>query len=161
MAAGDKIFWSDVANAIYVPTVKLVQAVAQSIPNSSDTALTFTTEDVDTHNFHDTAVNNSRVTPTIAGWYDCRGTVVVAGSATLTTLAAVIYQNLAQVPPLKREGPNSTSASRSAGTAVLLPFNGSTDFVELRGNQVSGAAMNTTVAGSFASVFEVIYRRPL
>lgn len=161
MAAGDKAFWADISYAVAPPLTKLVQAVAQSLANASDVALTFTTEDYDSHNFHDPATNNTRITPSIPGWYDVRGTVVVAGAATLTSLAAVIYQNASQVPPLGRHGPNTTAAARSASTFVALPFNGSTDYVELRGNQISGGAMLTTVAGAFTSVFEVKYLRPL
>lgn len=161
MAAGDKAFWADVANAINRPMVKMTQAVAQSLPNATDTALSFTTEDLDTNGFHDTTTNNSRVTPTIAGWYECRGTVFFSASASITVVAATIAQNGSVVAPRGRPKPGTANVSTTAEVAVSLSFNGSSDYVELFGNQTSGGALNTNVGGSFASVFEVIYLRPL
>ena len=158
MAAGDKAFWSDVANAIRPPIVRLIQAAAQSIPNVTSTALTFAagSEDIDTHNFHDTVTNNTRVTPTIAGYYQV--TVTYASSAnTATQLYAVVAKNGAGVQPLVRQTPAATSSAKSVQATAIVSMNGSTDYIEGWANQNSGGALNTQVGGGINSVLEVVY----
>jgi hypothetical protein len=158
MPAGDKAFWSDVADAIRPPIVRLIQAAAQSIPNVTTTALTFGagSEDIDTHNFHDTATNPSRVTPTKAGYYQVTVTYA-ASSNTATQLYAVVMKNGASIQPLVRQTPAATAAAKSVQATAIVSMNGTTDYVEGGCNQNSGAALNTQVGGGINSTLEVVY----
>lgn len=164
MAAGDRAYWSDVANTINKPLVRLIQAAAQSIPNTTTTALTFGagSEDIDTHNFHDTVTNNSRITPNVAGYY--RVTVTYASVANVATqLFAVVGKNgtAGFVQPLVRHTPAATSAAKAVSATAIASANGTTDYFEGLVNQNSGGALNTQVGGSVNSVLEVEYLRPL
>jgi hypothetical protein len=165
MASGDKAFWSDIANAIRPPMVRLVQQALQSIPNAIATAITFGagSEDIDTHGFHDTAVNPSRITPNVAGWYDVRGTVFFASAAhNDVSLQAFICKNNVIVPPGNRIRWNATTATQKSVEAyALVSMNGTTDYVEIQTTQNTGAALNTQVGGGLNSALECRYASPL
>lgn len=159
MAAGDIIFWSDVADAIRPPITRLIQVALQSIPNATNTALTFGagSEDIDTHGFHDTAVNTSRITPTKAGRYRVVGTGNLASSAAVTILVAFIGKNGTAVQPYPRQKPAATATTTSASASAIVEMNGSTDYVELFLHQTSGGAINTQASGGVNSVLELEY----
>lgn len=145
------------------PLCKLVQQVAQSLANSTDTAITFGTgsEDFDTHGFHSESTNNTRITPNVAGYYEFYGTVFVA-SSNASSLIATIAKNGTVVPPRTRLKPDAAAAlTASAPVKVILSMNGTTDYCELFGQQTTAGALNTNVGGSFASVFGCIFLRSL
>lgn len=166
MAAGDKAFWSDVANAIRPPTVQLIQQAAQLIVSNLFTALTFGagSEDIDTDNFHDTAVNPSRITPTVAGYYLLAGVYVTTARADYQNIGATIRKNGAEAGTWSRRGESTFNVIKSAvAPPVILPANGSTDYFELFAYQVNAAAAatNSSTGGGVTSIFTCTFRRPL
>jgi hypothetical protein len=164
---GDKTLVTDInpieARTILKPLVRIAQQSAQSLANSTDTAITFGSGSTgfDTHDFHDESTNNSRVTPTVAGYYRVTGTVFVAASAALTSLIATIGKNGTVQAPRHRFKPGTANVSASAQVSVILTANGTTDYFELFGQQTTGGALNTTTGGSFTSVLEVEFLRDL
>ena len=123
-------------------------------------AITFTTEDIDTHGFHDNVTNNSRVTPTVAGIYTVRGAVVFEALTTPVFTAVWIRKNGSTGLPPAARTPGGTSAG-GIYTAALVTFNGTTDYVELIGQQDSAGADNTNVSSQYTSVLELVYERPV
>lgn len=163
VATGDEINASDITSVenltIVKPIVRLVQSVVQSIPDNVGTALTFTTEDEDSYNFHDPVTNNTRITPSIAGWYTFRGTYF---SATLTTpvlLACYMRKNGATIPPGNRSLYQAAVVSPSVNCSALISMNGTTDYVEFVALQDSAGAVNTAISAYIASTFECIFER--
>ena len=165
MAAGDKAFWSDIADAINPPLIRLVQQAADTFVTGVAKAVTFGagSEDIDTHGFHDTAVNNTRITPTKAGYYDFRGTIFFASAAhNDQQIQAFIYKNGVIVAPGNRVRWNATTATQKSIEAyAMIPMNGTTDYVELQGTQNTGGNLLTQVGGGLNSVLEGKYLRPL
>lgn len=159
MAAGDVIFWSDVADAIRPPVVRLTQQAAQSLANATSAPITFGagSEEIDTHGWHDTTTNPARITPTKAGRYRVQGTVNVASSSAVTILYATIGKNGATLQPLPRQKPAATVTTTSAQVSAIVELNGTTDYIELYGNQTSGGALNTQASGGVNSVLELEY----
>lgn len=160
MAAGDIIYWSDVADAIRPPVTRLVQQASQSCANAANTAVTFGagSEEIDTHGFHDTSVNTARITPTKAGRYRVKGTVNMAAQNTVSLLTAFIGKNGASVQPFSRSKPGTVSTSTVAHDAeAIVELNGTTDYVELYVNQTSGGALSTQASGGVNSVLELEY----
>jgi hypothetical protein len=148
------------------PIVKLVQQSPQLFPDNTDQLVTFTgsAEIVDTHGFHNPAVNDSRITPSKPGWYTFRGTFVVPALATYASLQVSIRKNGSAVPPTVREGPNATSSQRAFQVVTLEQANGTTDYFEVWGIQDNTASTSQNTqsnGGSFSCVFECIFERNL
>jgi hypothetical protein len=170
VATGGKVLSADfntlVTLTLQRPLVRLIQQAAQSIPNTADTALTFGagSEDIDTHGFHDTGTNTSRITPTVAGYYQLYGVVWWGNASDITSYHAGIGKNgsvAARQRTLALTGVGATT--RSINAAAMLAANGSTDYFELFGQQTRSpnASLSTNVGGTFSSMFECIYLRPL
>jgi hypothetical protein len=127
--------------------------------NAANSAITFGagSEEIDTHGFHDTAVNTSRITPNKPGRYRAVGTVNVASSGAVTILTAFIGKNAVAVQPFARTKPGTAVTTTSVTVSAIVEMNGTTDFVELYGNQTSGAALGTQASGGVNSVLELEY----
>lgn len=170
-AAGDKILAADVDDieeaTIDAPLVRLVAQSTQSISNNTNTAITFgaSSEDIDTHGYHDTSSNTSRVTPQLEGYYRCYGTITFGARADYTNVNAWIRKNgSSNAAGGQRYGPSSASSQVHTPSAqALIGLNGSTDYVELVGNQSNGAAaaQATNASSQFSCCFEVEFVRPL
>lgn len=176
---GDVIFAADL-NYIFdrtadKPVCILTQAAAQAIADNTETAITFGSgsETLDTSSMHSTSTNNTRVTPTMAGWYRCVGTFFVPAGANndYITVGAAIRKN-GTVDKWERVGPLAAravaagasvavSASRSVTVVHEVEVNGSTDYIELAGyqNNAAAASRNTPGAGSFACKLSVEFIR--
>lgn len=169
LAAGQIILDSDlqalVERSYLRPTGRLVQTVAQSaIVNATQTAVTFTAEDWDDYNFHDTAVNPSRVTPNRPGKYRVQGAISVAGQTDYTFVeAAYRFNGATFMPPATRITPSATSGTLLVPVSALIACNGTTDYFELMFKLTRGGAgtSGTVISGQFASVLEWVYEREL
>lgn len=143
------------------PLVRLIQQAAQSIA-TTNTAITFGagSEDIDTHGFHDEVTNNTRVTPTIAGYYRCTG-VYLSSATTAPALRATIGKNGGVVQPaFPIYHAVASSAIKGAATQAIVACNGSTDYIEFFAVNSTGG-VNTQASGGFNSVLEVEFLRPL
>lgn len=119
------------------------QATAQSMPNNVWTAVTMDTEVIDTDGGHSTTTNTSRYTSQVAGYYLVTGCTAFASNST-DYRGAAIYKNGVQVVG----GANVQIANAGARTAVVVQSPiiiqlAVGDYIEMYGNQVSGAALNT------------------
>lgn len=173
VATGGKFLAADLNTLITLtlnrPLVRLQQQATQSVPSLTDTAITFGagSEDIDTHGFHDTSTNTSRITPSVAGYYQVSGNVWWGNDADLKSYHAAIAKNGSVVARNRVLLPNATvvtdATTRSHSAFAILSSNGSTDYFELMGQQQQQAAgaLSTSVSGSFSSVLECIYLRPL
>lgn len=143
--------------------VRLVAQSAQSIAHNTAVAIQFgaSSEVLDLKGWHDVTTNNSRVTPNIAGWYECWGTVALGGRTDYTNESAWI--RTAGVNNMAPAGKTVISTTQLNGTVMIqvpvvtVYLNGSTDYVELVVQHSNGAsaAQNTALSGQFASVLEM------
>lgn len=150
--------------------VRLVATSTQSLTNNTNTAILFGagSEDIDTHNYHDTATNTSRVTPTLAGYYECFGTIMFGARTDYTNLNAWIRKSGASnlAGGTRNGGAFGSPAGSQVNTGVAfatVSCDGVTDYIELVGNQsnTAAAAQNTNQSSQFSSCLEVRYLRPL
>lgn len=137
-AAGQKPTASELNEAIDKPLFSTVQSAAQSIPNATWTAVTFLTEDIDTHGGHTTL---PRYTAQVAGWYRITAKVVFVASATGARFARLLRNGAIVVP----SGGNITPPHSDASVVNVLSVVqlAVSDYVELQAYQASGAALNT------------------
>lgn len=162
MAAGDKAFWGDVALAVYPPIVQLVaQSGGQSLTSAAALSFGAGSEAIDTHNFHDTATNPTRITPTIPGIYRLNASVLCAAN-TFTKILMVFRKNGANVPPLIPFHPDA-AASQDTGFQLdaLVQANGTGDYFEIICQLFPSGTTTFASGGVETSVFECQYLRPL
>jgi hypothetical protein len=171
VATGDKFYSADfnqlVTLTLQRPLVRLIQQAAQSIANTADVPLTFGagSEDIDTHGFHDTSTNNTRITPTVPGYYQLNGNVWWSNDGDVVSYHSAIARNGSVVARNRILLGTSTAltSTRSHLVTAILSANGSGDYFELIGQQTQNVtgSLSTNAAGSFSSTFECIYLRPL
>lgn len=159
VGAGNKIIASDIPLENY-PVGRMVQAAAQSIPDATATALTWTAEDFDTHGFHDNVTNNSRITViSNPGYYEFSGTYYSSTPTTLANIDAFFRKNgTGSITSGDRGNEGGIAQSKSA--RCMQPMNVN-DYIELMGQQDSAGAVNTNVSSRFTSFVEWKYLRPL
>lgn len=172
-ASGDPVRATDVTAVSDLttsrPLVRLVQQTGQNAADNITIAITFGagSEDIDTHGFHDTAVNTSRVTPTVAGYYECKGSVVFAARTDYRIMDGFFRKNGATIIAAggrRSENGATTSTYQVAGAIfATVSFNGTTDYIELLGVQTNALAATplTSVSGAGSSVLEMTYVRGL
>ena len=143
------------------PIGRLVASGTQALADATPVAITFSTEEIDTHSFHSTSVNTSRVTPTVPGYYRITGTVFFEQMTTAVSISAHIRKNGSTA--LAAAGRMATSASfaQSSFTTCIVSLDGNLDYVELLGTQDSAGADNTNQSVQFSSVLEWEYLRGL
>ena len=109
----------------------------QTVTASTTTKLTFNTEQFDTNSNYDNATNY-RFTPTVAGYYQINVTLDFAdASVAIQDVLARLYKNGAQyLAPIRVQ----TGAGKEVGITIaqLVSMNGSTDYLEVYFQQVSG-----------------------
>jgi hypothetical protein len=162
VAAGNDIFASDI-NAVAagstatIPLCIVRKSVLPAAVASGGVALTWDLEDVDTHGWHSTVTNTSRITPTVAGWIRFTATIHFAANATGRRGVGIrvngVTINYGVIVPGSAAGTQGVTVTRT------LPANGTTDYFEAFAFQDSGGALNALDGSS--TVFEAEYRRPI
>jgi hypothetical protein len=123
----------------------------QSIANNTTTAVNMDTEDFDPYSFHSTSSNTSRITPTVAGYYDVRGGVYMASATAVWDVA--IAKNGTPIQSGQRDTAG-TSIQSGRKAAAYVYCNGTTDYVEIVVTQVTGAALVVNSSLRFAPWLE-------
>lgn len=154
--------WVQPANHL-VPVGRLLQQTGVACANNTATVMTFgaSSENIDTHNFHDTVTNNSRVTPNVPGYYRVTASVNFP-SATFSQIILAVRKNNVSYAPQEIYRPDAASAgSAYVNTTVTISCNGTTDYFESYVTQTSGASQTTGVAAGFETTLDWAYIGPL
>lgn len=169
VSAGGRIFASTIntimQSANEKPMCRVTAGATQSLTNNTTTALAFSAEDYDTHNFHDIATNNSRITPTIAGYYEFDGSCFFPSRTDWTNVNVFIRIN--GVTSIVSAARSASSQPGGAWSLNLQPIiwlmNGTTDYAELCAQQSNTAAVAAvTVNGGFqTNLFQARFIRPV
>lgn len=154
-SVGHKLAASELNN----PYFHGIQVVTQTLTTATPTAITFTSEIVDTHNWHSTSSNTSRYTPQIAGYYQCIGFVSFAADTTGDRVAAFRKNgsrldgaNYGSMPALN----GAVYAAGSCWAAATILCNGTTDYIELWGEHNKGSNLATAYAATLNASFMII-----
>lgn len=149
----DGTLWKGAARK---PLVHAYTASGASVTNITARSVPLDTNAVDTQGWHSTSVNNTRVIPTIQGYYRCHGGTYWPGTLALNVrFTAEVRANGSTIPGSKY-GPNVAGGtqgfvSNATWTEATVFLNGSTDYVELWANQNSGGSV-TMDTGSYLIV---------
>lgn len=128
-----------------------VPAASQGIPANAATTVAFNSEQMDSDGYYDAAT--SRFNPKTAGWYQINAAIVWPSLLAGVALFADIYLNGA----LFLRGERLVVGSAGIHTTLvnaLVPFNGTTDYVEIRAFQSSAGVVNLTYSGNDLSYFQ-------
>lgn len=142
------------------PVVFVYLSGTQSIPDNTITALSFGSENFDTHGFHSTSVNPTRITPNVPGIYRVTGTAYLAAATDYTLVRVSARKNGSVQAPAGQSGEDVNSIASWFFT-TLLEFNGTTDYVEMVITQdnSANAARNAQASNPLITVFEMVYER--
>lgn len=129
-------------------------ATTQTLVTATYTKILFQTEEFDTNsNFA-----SSRFTPTVAGYYQVNAQLLFPALAGLTCLVAV-YKNGSDF----KEGTRTAIAAASSGgvyVSALVYCNGSSDYIEIYGQQASGSSQNLSgTNNAFLNYFQGVMVR--
>jgi hypothetical protein len=131
------------------PKCRVYNSANESIPNSTDTALTFDTERFDTDTMHSTVSNTGRITFTTAGTYLVGGHVVFNSSA---TGIRKLFIRMGGTTPLATVELVPSSSFPAFSIDTLYPFTAG-QYVELIAYQTSGGALNVLAGGNHTPEF--------
>jgi hypothetical protein len=115
------------------PSFLVIKTTAQSIGSGVYTTIQFDNEIYDTDDCFDSS-STYRFTPTVAGKYWVYGQMRSNSSSDFTSWQPFIYKNGSKLIGTN----NSHWHFESVHFGVVVDFNGSTDYVEVRGYQDSG-----------------------
>lgn len=142
----------------YGPAFSAYPTTAQTISSSATLVkVDFGSEEFDTNN----NFASSRFTPTVAGYYQVDSTVRLdSGGPGTGECMIVVFKNGAEA----KRGWNSSGTSFatdwwSMSVSTLVYCNGSTDYLEIYVQQVSGASRTTTPYANI-SYFQAFLARP-
>lgn len=131
--------------ALGPPVFSGVQGTAQSIPNGAWTSFTIDTELLDADGGHSTVTNTSRYTATVPGTYLVIGTSGWAGNVTGKRWLRLALNGSAINGTACGSDAHTSLNVGGHATSTIINLNGSTDYVEVQGQQASGGALNTNV----------------
>lgn len=123
------------------PLAELRQTSTQSLTTATWTSLTFTTEDVDTEDGHDTSSDTSKYFAVYPGYYQVSGGYVTAGNATGLRGTRFAVNGTAVNASSTMETANASATAYAARTrTVYLDVD---DYVEIQAYQSSGGNLST------------------
>lgn len=145
-----------------LPIVAVKQGVAQSIPDSAWTALTFATETVDSDGMHSTSTNTARLTAVTAGYYRVVGRYAWASHASVSRRLVGVRKN-GTGTGVPDQGFIEVASVAGASGAAAFPKDliqlAVGDYLELMVYQNSGGALNTGIATELFSEFSAVWVR--
>lgn len=144
------------------PVLQIYLSGNQSVADNTLTALSFGSENFDSHGFHSTSVNPTRITPNKAGIYRWTGVIYVQAAVDYAFVRGVVRKNGSTLMNPAAQWGNSASSNLQGyfGTG-LLEFNGTTDYVEwcLHHDNSANAARNAQAANPNITSFELEFVR--
>lgn len=138
------------------PILELRQTVSQNLTTSTATAITFTTEDVDSSGMHSTVSNTSRATAVYPGWYRSSGACEVAANATGDRFSWWSVNGTDNNGSVGFLAGDATAATPTFARTKSIFLN-SGDYLELISFQSSGGTLATTVSTRDQSSFSMLW----
>jgi len=131
------------------PCFSAYNNATQSISNNTLTKISFQVENFDTNGNFD-STTNYRFTPTVAGYYQINAGLNMATGSGIASVA--IYKNGNEWQSGSQMPLNGSYSVRPVISTVIY-FNGSTDYVEIYGLQISGGNLNVGTNSTIATWF--------
>lgn len=134
-------------------SIRVSNSGAPSIPNVTETALTFDTERWDTDTIHSTSSNTSRLTAKTAGKYLIFGNVRWTSNGTGIRIILIKLNGTTNIAYVRVAAIVTDAEEMQVVTHYHLAAN---DYVELYAYQSSGGSLDITVSGEYSPVFGMV-----
>ncbi|MFG3710121.1 hypothetical protein [Micromonospora sp. NPDC047730] len=128
---------------------RLRQTTPQTLTTGTFAPINFQTEDLDSADGHSTTTNISRYTAKVAGKYELSGAIAFAANGTGQRYAKW-QKNGVDVPASGTNMQALTSGQSLLGAATVFVTLAVNDYVQLLGNQLSGANLDTYTGVDYA-----------
>lgn len=135
------------------PAFSAYLSANQSVSSGVTTRVACDAEEFDTANAFDSTTNKGRFTPQVAGTYLVTAHIGASASTAGTVFVPYIYKNGTAYKVGQSYIPPSGSSSMNGSITALVYLNGSTDYVELWGNN-TGSGTNTFSGGASTTWFQ-------
>ena len=146
------------ASDLLAPFCQATQATAQSLVTATSTAISFDSEAVDTLAIHDTVTLNSRfVIGKKLGWWLVSAAITYNSNATGDRRSRVMLNGTAVVGGWTIIPAAAATFHTATTPGILVQATAATDYVEIHGQQSSGANLSTIVSGDFRSRVSLTY----
>jgi hypothetical protein len=148
--------WATPASGVTFAGCRLSKSAAQSIPNNTETALTFDTETFDTDGYHSTVTNTSRITIPAGkgGYYQLSAACAFDGSSTTGARYAHLFKNGSKIWTGTGFAPTNTNALETL-TYTQIAAAVATDYFEFFVSHDKGS--NYDVRGGVLTTFQATY----
>lgn len=157
---GKDIFASGVlANSARTVTPRAARSTDQSIPNTTDTAISFDSVNTDPLGSWDSG-SPTRLTAKLTGRYIATGQVAFAGNATGFRIAFIEKNGTSTLGRSTQISVGGGNATWVNVTSMPFDMTGGTDYIRLMAWQNSGGALNANTSGTFAPSLSLIYLGP-
>lgn len=114
----------------------------QTIANNFWDTIDFDTESFDYGTHHDTSTNNSRITPAVQGVWCFIAGIEWTANATGVRAVRLFLNGTSTIAGNTAENAGGSLVTR-VSTSTLYEMNGSTDYMEVQGLQLSGGNLDT------------------
>jgi hypothetical protein len=134
------------------PAFSVYLSANQTVASGVITKVALNTEEFDTANAFD-STTNYRFQPAVAGYYMLTAHIGASASTAGTVFVPYIYKNGSAYKVGQSYIPPSGSSSMNGSITALVYLNGTTDYVELWGNN-TGSGTNTFSGGASTTWFQ-------
>jgi len=145
VAAGGIIYASDINRALRGgaerPLCIVRRATMPYAIANNGAVIPWDVETKDTHGWHDTVTNSSRITPNVAGWIEFEALITWAASSA-TGRRAVAFRKNGSTTVYSTIIVGTTTGNTATYGATEFEMNGTTDYVEVFAYQNSGGNFN-------------------
>jgi len=137
-----------------IPSARVYNNAAISIPNNTFQALTFNGEMWDTDTIHNISTNTGRLTCVTAGIYNIHGHVQFAANTTGIRTVRIILNGSAYLASQANHQSSAAVTDLSVNTIYSLS---ASDYIELVAYQNSGGALDVNAAANYSPEFGMTY----
>lgn len=135
------------------PHARVRRTTAQAISTGVTTALSFDAQYYDTHGFHSTTVNPTRLTMPQKGFYHVVGFVGIQANASGSRTVAILLNGSTLIA--KESHPPHGTADDYFNPVTLVQL-GVNDYLELVVFQDSGVTLNAQAVGAVSPEFAIV-----
>lgn len=130
------------------PACRVRRTSDQSVPDNTNTAITFDAERWDTDSMHSTVTQTSRITINTAGLYMVTGEVAFASAGSATRLLSVRLNGSTEI--VRTQGVFNLAAHLTVATVYKFA---AADYIEMIAYQATGGPVNVLALANYSPEF--------